>query len=106
MYEFVAGIMEDKEAKRAKDDQAKAAIAKKKRGNKNEDCLPDDFVWDPSMKTDIDCPNCGCRGTVQKITGILLMCQRKSSKKKLKEMLWGSRLSSYKTDSIEEGVKP
>ena len=32
------------------------------------------------------------------LTGILLICWRKGSKKKLTELLWGSRLSSYKID--------
>ena len=40
------------------------------------------------------------------LTGILLMCQRKGSKKKLKELIWGSRLSSYKIELTEEDVKP
>ena len=66
MYEFVAGVVEEEEAQRkAKDDRAKAIIAKKKRGKKKENPLPDDFVRNPSMKADIDCPGCGCKGTVK-----------------------------------------
>ena len=34
------------------------------------------------------------------------MWQRKSSKKKLKELIWGSRLNLYKIECTEEGVKP
>ena len=34
------------------------------------------------------------------------MCRRKSSKKKLTELTWGSRRSSYKIEWTAEGVKP
>ena len=39
------------------------------------------------------------------LTGVLLIWRRKSSKKKLKELIWDSRRSLYKIEFIEEGVK-
>ena len=46
-----------------------------------------------------------CSSLLLYLTGILLMCRRKVSKKKLKELIWGSRVSSYKIECTEEDVK-
>ena len=64
-YKFVSDIVEEETQQKAKDDQAKAAISKKKRGMKNEKPLPNNFLWNPLMKADIDCLGYCCRGAVQ-----------------------------------------
>ena len=52
------------------------------------------------------CDGLGCNNIIIQFNRYPANVPEKNLKKKRKELLWGSRLSSYKIESIQEGIKP